>query len=80
MPADVDVANAAGRYVARYRLAAGRIDVSRHLTVAKDVFAPDEYAAFDALIEAPLSDAREVIGFAPQTADRLVEASATASP
>jgi hypothetical protein len=84
LPADVDLANAAGRYVASYRLTGGRIEVSRHLTVAKDVFPAGEYAAFDALIQQPLSDAREVIGFAPQdvprVADRLVEASATASP
>jgi hypothetical protein len=80
LPADVDLANAAGRYVATYRLAGGRVEVSRHLTVARDVFAPGDYAAFDALIEAPLSDAREVIGFAPHMADRLVEASATAAP
>jgi transglutaminase-like putative cysteine protease len=77
LPADVDVANAAGRYVAMYRRAEGRVEVTRHLTVAKDVFAPGEYEAFDALIEAPLSDAREVLGFAP---DRLVEAAASASP
>jgi transglutaminase-like putative cysteine protease len=66
LPRDVEVANDAGRYTANYRLQGDRIEVTRHLTVAKDVFGPSAYAAFDALIEAPLADAREVIGFAPE--------------
>ena len=41
------------------------IEVTRHLTVQKDVFAPEDYAAFDALIQQPLADAREVVGFGP---------------
>jgi hypothetical protein len=70
LPADIDVANGAGRYVATYKLQGDQIEVTRHLVVAKDVFAPSEYAAFDNLIEQPLADAREVVGFAAQEVRR----------
>ena len=63
LPPDVDVGNAAGQYVAHYRYTAASIEVTRHLIVRKDVFAPQDYAAFDALIQLPLADAREVVGF-----------------
>ena len=63
LPPDIDVANAAGHYVAHYSQSAGVIEIDRHLTVQKDVFAPGDYAAFDALIQQPLADAREVVGF-----------------
>jgi hypothetical protein len=70
LPQAVDLANAAGRYTASYRLQGDQIEVTRHLTVARDVFAPADYAAFDALIQQPLADAREVVGFGPQEARR----------
>ena len=65
LPRDVTVANATGRYEATYRAHDNQIEVTRHLTVTQDVFAPAEYPAFEALIEAPIDDAREVVGFAP---------------
>jgi transglutaminase-like putative cysteine protease len=70
LPRPVDLTNEAGSYSARYSVQGDRIDVLRHLTVARDVFRPGEYAAFDALIELPLADAREVLGFAPMDVRR----------
>ncbi len=66
LPSDVDVTNAAGHYAATYHLLGDRVEVVRHLVVLKDVFSPGDYSAFDALIEAPLADAREVVGFGAQ--------------
>ena len=63
LPPNVDLSNAAGHYVAQYSQSGGVIEVLRHLTVEKDVFAPEDYPEFDALIQLPLADAREVVGF-----------------
>jgi transglutaminase-like putative cysteine protease len=65
LPDPVDLTNAAGQYAARYSVHGQQIDILRHLTVARDVFEPAAYAAFDALIQLPLADAREVLGFGP---------------
>jgi hypothetical protein len=65
LPRDVDVKNPAGSYTAAYRAAGASIEVTRHLVIAKDVFRAKDYAAFDALVQAPLADAREVVGFVP---------------
>ena len=65
LPADIDQSNSAGRYVSIYRRTGNQIEATRHLTIAKDVFAPGAYPAFDALLQLPLADAREVIGFGP---------------
>ncbi len=62
LPPDVTLANTAGSYEANYRARGAVIEVTRHLQVARDVFAPGDYAAFDALIQLPLADAREVVG------------------
>jgi transglutaminase-like putative cysteine protease len=70
VPEDINLSNKAGRYTAIYRKLDDRIEVTRHLIVAKDVFSPQDYAAFDALIEQPLADAREVIGFGPREVQR----------
>jgi hypothetical protein len=70
LPSDVDLTNATGHYTATYRVLGDRVEVLRHLVVLKDVFAPADYPAFDALIEAPLADAREVVGFGAQEVRR----------
>lgn len=70
VPEDVSLVNAAGRYTAQYRLTGETVEITRHLIVARDVFAPADYPAFDALIQQPLADAREVLGFGPAEARR----------
>jgi transglutaminase-like putative cysteine protease len=65
LPRDVALANRTGRYEATYRAHGNQIEVTRHLSVLQDVYKPADYPAFEALIEAPIDDAREVVGFAP---------------
>ena len=48
-------------YTAQYRQQGREVHVRRHLVVARDVVAPADYPALEALLQAPIADARAVI-------------------
>ncbi len=64
LPKDVTFQNPTGRYTARYARAGGDIDVSRVLTVDRDIYQPEEYAALQALFLATLDDVRGMFAVA----------------
>ena len=61
LPQDVRVENAIGRYEAHYRAEGQTILVRRQLIVQRNVVAPDEYAALEALAYAPIEDTRGLV-------------------
>jgi hypothetical protein len=61
LPSDVSMHNSAGGYDASYRQDGQEISVTRHLVLLHDVYEASAYPAFEALIYAPLQDARAVI-------------------
>jgi len=61
LPEDMAVETAAGTYSASYRQDGAEVHVRRHLVVARHVVAPAEYPALEALLSAPISDARATI-------------------
>ena len=61
LPQDVRVDNPVGRYQARYRVEGQTILVQRQLLVERNVVAPDEYAALEALAYAPILDTRGLV-------------------
>jgi hypothetical protein len=58
LPKDVTFQNGTGRYTARYARAGGDVDVSRVLTIGRDVYRPEEYDGLQALFVAVLDDVR----------------------
>jgi transglutaminase-like putative cysteine protease len=72
LPPDVAVHNAAGSYTAAYERIPDGLRVTRHLVIARDGFPAAAYPEFEALIYAPLDDARRVIGFGPSSARNSV--------
>ena len=66
LPDDVTIANAVGRYTARYRNEGPqRIVVTRNLVIARDVVPAEDYKALEALLYAPIVDVRSVLVLAP---------------
>ena len=66
LPDDVTIANAVGRYTARYRNdGPQRIVVTRNLVIARDVVPAEEYKALETLLYAPIIDVRSVLVLAP---------------
>lgn len=61
LPPDVAVRNDAGFYAATYLTEGAEVRVRRHLVVAKQVVMPAEYPALEALLFAPISDARVAV-------------------
>ncbi|MBC7636831.1 MAG: DUF3857 domain-containing protein [Acetobacteraceae bacterium] len=61
LPRDVVVENIIGRYEAQYRAEGQTIYVQRQLIVRRNVVAPDEYPALEALAYAPLEDTRGLV-------------------
>jgi transglutaminase-like putative cysteine protease len=61
LPPDVDVRTEAGSYSAAYRAEGQEVRVLRRLVVARNVVVPEAYPAYEALLFAPIEDARAVI-------------------
>ena len=61
LPPDIDLRTTAGRYAATYRAEGQEIRVRRHLVVDVNVVAPESYPALEALLFAPIADARTAI-------------------
>ena len=61
LPEDVSVQTGAGSYTATYRRDGAVLVVRRHLVIARDTVGPAEYRALEALLFAPLGDARSVV-------------------
>jgi transglutaminase-like putative cysteine protease len=66
LPHDVDFANGAGSYTARYERVGHDVTVARHLVIARGLFAAGEYDDLQALIYAAVLDTRAVLGLARQ--------------
>jgi hypothetical protein len=67
-PADMRVETAAGRYEAQYGRDAGGITVSRTLTVTRDVFPAEDFAALQTLFYAALDDTRGIFALSRMAA------------
>ena len=61
LPADVAVQTSAGSYAATYRRDGAVLHIRRHLVIARDTIAPEDYPALETLLFAPLSDARSAV-------------------
>ena len=67
VPPNVDVQNGAGRYTATYEQINGGLRVTRDLTIDQDVYPASDYASLQALLYAPIDDARAVVVLTRQT-------------
>jgi hypothetical protein len=70
LPPPVDIHNSAGSYSASYELAGSEVHVVRHLVVLHDRTEPADFPDLEALIYAPLDDARSVLPLAEREAER----------
>jgi hypothetical protein len=61
LPPDVDFSNEAGRYTASYQRDGEVIHVDRHLVIDRDVYEASDYPDLQALLYAPIDDARAAI-------------------
>lgn len=61
LPDDVALSNGAGRYVAHYERNGRDVVADRRLTINRDVFQAASYPDLEALLYAPLSDARAIL-------------------
>jgi len=61
LPADVALTNGAGSYTAHYRRSGADVVVDRHLVIGRNVFQAAAYPDLEALLYAPLSDARAIL-------------------
>jgi hypothetical protein len=58
LPPDIELKNGAGSYTATYERRADGIHVDRHLVIDRDVYEAAEYPEVEALLYAPIDDAR----------------------
>jgi hypothetical protein len=61
LPDAVSLRNDAGSYSATYRLTGDRIRVERRLEIAHEIFRPEDATALEALLYAPIDDARATL-------------------
>jgi transglutaminase-like putative cysteine protease len=61
LPPDIDLHNAAGTYTSTYERRPDGIHVTRHLVIEHSVYEPAEYPLLEALIYAPIDDARAAL-------------------